>query len=130
MNVRSEESFFIVSNIFFIYVSLQQRLAVDAKRIFNRCEKSSQNLGCSKTSTSYTSETEEKDYRQSNNECMNLRKRFCRLKHLFHRRDFTRDLQSQQNEYSLDVRNHHRIWDAQKHLLHTLVKLKKKIIDN
>ena len=43
---------------------------------------------------------------------------------------FNRDLQSQQNVNSLDVRNHHRIWDAQKHLLHTLVKLKKKIVDN
>ena len=41
-----------------------------------------------------------------------------------------RDLQLQQNAYSLDVRNHHRIFDAQKHLLHTLVKLKKKIVDN
>ena len=34
---------------------------------------------------------------------------------------------NQQNANSLDVRNHHRIWDAQKH---TLVKLKKKIVDN
>ena len=43
---------------------------------------------------------------------------------------FNRDLQSKQNANSLDVRNHHRIWDAQEHLLHTLVNLKKKIVDN
>ena len=41
-----------------------------------------------------------------------------------------RDLQSKQNANSLDVRNHHRIWDAQKNLLHTLFKLKNKIVDN
>ena len=39
-------------------------------------------------------------------------------------RDFNRDLQSQQNVYRLDVGNHHRICDAQKHLLHTLAKAK------
>ena len=64
MNKRIEENVYIVSNIFSIDVSPQQRIAVAA------------------------------------------------------------------NAYSLDVRNHHRIWDAQKHLLHTLVKLKKLIIDN
>ena len=36
----------------------------------------------------------------------------------------------QQKFLSLDVRMHHRIWDAQKHLLHTLAKLKKKTFDN
>ena len=35
-----------------------------------------------------------------------------------------------QNVSSLDVRIHHRICDAQKHLLHTLVKPKKYIIEN
>ena len=35
---------------------LQQSLAVARKRVVTRCEKSSQNLGCSKTSTPYTSE--------------------------------------------------------------------------
>ena len=43
---------------------------------------------------------------------------------------FNRDLQSQQNANSLDVRNHLRIWDAQRHLLHTFVKVRKKIVDN
>ena len=38
--------------------------------------------------------------------------------------DFNRALQSQENVLSLDVRNHHKIWDAQKHLVHTLVRLK------
>ena len=33
-------------------------------------------------------------------------------------------------DYSLDVRIHHRIWDAQKHLIHTIVKPKKEIFDN
>ena len=41
-----------------------------------------------------------------------------------------RDLQSKQNANSLDVRNHRRFFDAQKHLLHTLVKLKNKSVDN
>ena len=36
----------------------------------------------------------------------------------------------QQKFLSLDVRIHHRIWDAQKHLLHTLVKLNKKTFHN
>ena len=54
MNKRIEENVYIVSNIFSIDVSPQQRIAGVAKRIFTRCEKSSQNLGCSKTSTSHT----------------------------------------------------------------------------
>ena len=64
MFMRIEENVYIVSNIFSIDVSPQQRLAGAAKRKFTRCEKSSQDLGCSKTSTSHTFETEEKDYRQ------------------------------------------------------------------
>ena len=39
-----------------------------------------------------------------------------------------RDLQSQQNVCSIDVRNHHRIWDAQKHLLLTLLRIKEKFL--
>ena len=39
-----------------------------------------------------------------------------------------REFNLQENVYSLDVRIHHRIWDDQKHLLHTLVKLKEKTI--
>ena len=39
-------------------------------------------------------------------------------------------MQSQQNDYGLDVRNHHRICDAQKHLLHTLAERKEKFIDD
>ena len=69
MNTRIEENVYIVSNIFSIDVGPQERLAVAAKRIFTRCEKSSQNLRCSKTSTSHTFETEEKDYRQLVDEC-------------------------------------------------------------
>ena len=34
-----------------------------------------------------------------------------------------------QNVYTLDVRIHHRICDAQKHLLHTSVEVKLAIID-
>ena len=69
MNVRMEENVFIVTNIFSIDVGPQQRLEVVAKRKFTRCEKSSQNMGCSKTSTSHTFETEEKDYRLLDDEC-------------------------------------------------------------
>ena len=68
MNVRINENVYIVSNIFSIDVSPLQRLAGAAKCKFSRCEKSSQNLGCSKTSTSHTFETEEKDYRQLDDE--------------------------------------------------------------
>ena len=39
-------------------------------------------------------------------------------------------MQWQQNVSSLDVRIHHRICDDQKHLLSTLVQLKKKIIND
>ena len=39
-------------------------------------------------------------------------------------------LNLQEKFLSLDVRIHHRIWDAQKHLLHTLVKLNKKTFHN
>ena len=41
----------------------------------------------------------------------------------------SRRLNLQQMFLSLDVRIHHRILDAQKHLLHTLAKLKKKTFD-
>ena len=44
--------------------------------------------------------------------------------------DFNRDFQSQQNVHRLDVCNHHRVCDAQKHLLHTLAKLEKRFIDS
>ena len=102
--------------------------------ILNRCEKSTQNLEYSKTSTSHNCSTEEKDYRQLDDECENSREHFYRLKQLFHICEsstvFNSNLQSKQTVYSLDERNYHRIWDTKKHLLHTLAKLKKKIIDN
>ena len=41
-----------------------------------------------------------------------------------------RRLEVQQKVYSLHVRNHHRICDAQEYLLNTLVKLEEKFIDN
>ena len=40
-----------------------------------------------------------------------------------------RRLAVQQKVYSVDVRNHHRICDAQEYLLNTLVKLEEKFID-
>ena len=70
MNVRINENVYIVSNIYSVDVSPQQRLAVAAKRIFTRTEKSSQNLGCSKTSTSNTCYNEEKII---NKKTMNMR---------------------------------------------------------
>ncbi len=41
---------------------LQRRFAVESKCLVTRCEKSSQNLGCSKTFSSHTGETEVKVY--------------------------------------------------------------------
>ena len=46
------------------------------------------------------------------------------------KRDSSRESKFEQKHYSLDVSIHHRIWDAQKHLLQTLVKQKKKTVDN
>ena len=44
--------------------------------------------------------------------------------------DFSRGWHLQQNDHQLHVRIHHRFCDAQKHLLPSLVKLKKMIFDN
>ena len=53
-----------------------------------------------------------------------------RLEHLFIKTwDFSRDLKMHKKIYSLDVRIHHRIWDAQKHLLPMFVKLMKRMIE-
>ena len=46
------------------------------------------------------------------------------------KRNFRRVFKFPQNVSSLDVRIHHRICDAKKHLLHTLVKRKKYICEN
>ena len=46
------------------------------------------------------------------------------------KREFSRASKMPENVYYLDVRIHHRICDDRKHLLHTLVKLKVKTIDN
>ena len=46
------------------------------------------------------------------------------------KRELGRALKMPENVYYLDVRIHHRICDDKKHLLHTLVKLKIKTIDN
>ena len=43
---------------------LQQRLFFATKHLLSRCKKSSQNLWCSKISTSHTYKTERKDYWQ------------------------------------------------------------------
>ena len=110
---------------------LQQRFEFATKVPFTRCENSSQNLGCSKTSTSHSCEIEQKDFSQSKNIIDNAAKCLHRVKHLLNRiRDSSRGLNLQQNIFSLDVRFHHRIWDTQKHLLHTLVLLNKKTFDN
>ena len=61
--------------------------------------------------------------------CDNSIERLNCFKQLFHRSEASTVTCSRKKiVYSLDVRNHHRIWDAQKHLLHKLVKLKKKLI--
>ena len=60
-----------------------------------------------------------------------LNSMFHRLKHFFPSTwDCNREFELQENLYSLHVRIHHRICDYQKHLLHTLVKLKEKTIEN
>ena len=51
-----------LSNMYSIDMRPEQRLSVISKRQFIRCENSSQNLGCSKTSTSQKCYTKEKNY--------------------------------------------------------------------
>ena len=50
-------------------VRLQQRLLLATKHVLSRCENSSQNLWCSKTSTSNTYKTERKGYWQLFDTC-------------------------------------------------------------
>ncbi len=50
---------------------LQQRLLFALKHVLSRCENSSQNLWCSKTSTSHTYKTERKGYWQLFDTCDN-----------------------------------------------------------
>ena len=52
-------------------VGLHHRIYVATKHLLTRCENSSQNLGCSKTSTSNTCLTEEKDNSQLQDICDN-----------------------------------------------------------
>ncbi len=49
----------------------QRRLSFATKHVLSRCEKSSQNLWCSKTSTSHTCKTERKGYKQLFDTCDN-----------------------------------------------------------
>ena len=74
----------ILSNIFSIEEKLQESVNVSTKRIFTRCENSSQNLWCSKTSTSHTCWTEEIYNWKLHNICDNSEERFNPFKHLFH----------------------------------------------
>ena len=60
---------------------LQQRFEFATKHPFTRCENSSQNLGCSKTSTSHSCTTEQKDFLQLNNKIENSTKHLKRVKH-------------------------------------------------
>ena len=50
---------------------LQQRFEFATKVPFTRCENSSQNLGCSRTSTSHSCEIEQKDFSQPSNKIGN-----------------------------------------------------------
>ena len=52
-------------------VRLQDRLLFATKHVLSRCENSSQNLWCSKTSTSHTYKTEGRGYRQLFDTCDN-----------------------------------------------------------
>ena len=50
---------------------LQHRLLFATKHVLSRCENSSQNLWCSKTSTSHTCKAEGRGYRQLFDTCDN-----------------------------------------------------------
>ncbi len=50
---------------------LQQRLLFATKHVLSRCENSSQNLWCSKTSTSHTCKAKRKGYWQLFDTCDN-----------------------------------------------------------
>ena len=57
--MRIQQNFGEVKKIYEIEVKLQQWVYVSTKWLFTRCENSSQNLGCLKTSTSNTCLTDE-----------------------------------------------------------------------
>ena len=94
-------------------VGLQQRVAGFTTCLFTRCENSSQNLGCSKTSTSDTS----LDWRKRVFTTANLIWQFKWMFKSFQtsipfKWDFNKELRILQHVYSLDMRIHHRIWDT------------------
>ena len=60
--MRIQQNFGEVKKIYEIEVKLQQWVYVSTKWLFTRCENSSQNLGCLKTSTSNTFLTKEMAY--------------------------------------------------------------------
>ena len=61
---------------------------------------------------------------------MTLQKSLYNVSHINHIDErICRDLQKQLKAYLVDVRIHHRIWDAQKHLLLVLRKLMEKFIN-
>ena len=57
--MRIQQNIGEVKKIYEIEVKLQQWVYVSTKWLFTRCENSSQNLGCSKTSTTNTCLTDE-----------------------------------------------------------------------
>ena len=121
INLKIQENVYIASNVYFILVELQQGVAFSTTFLLTRCANSSQNLGCSKTSTSDTS----LDWRKR---VFTTAKLIWQFKWMFKsfqtsipfKWDFNKELRILKHVYSLDMRIHHRIWDAQKHLLHTL----------
>ena len=68
-----------------IELILQQRVEFVTKHAFTRCESSSQNLGCSKTSTSHSCETEQGDFSQLKNKFDNAAKSLNHLKNVLNR---------------------------------------------
>ena len=62
--MRIQQNIGEVKKIYEIEVKLQQWVYVSRKWLFTRCENSSQNLGCSKTSTSNTCLTNQMAYSQ------------------------------------------------------------------
>ena len=77
----------ILSNIFSIEEKLQESVYVSTKRILTRCESSSQNLWCSKTSTSHTCLKVQIYNWQLHNKCDNSKERLNPYKHPFDRRE-------------------------------------------
>ena len=121
INLTIHKNVYIVSNVYSIQVGLQQRVAVAKTDLFTRSENSSQNMACSKTSISHTSLDWRKRVLTTAIWTWQFKRMFKSFQtYISFNFEINRELRILEHVYSLDVRNNHRIWDAQKHLLHSL----------